>query len=50
MKTSLKRINGTWYLVFPYEEDADKWEILLGTILRRKRTNFCNYQNAYRII
>jgi hypothetical protein len=50
MKTELKRVCGTWYLVFPYKDDADVWGFLLTTILRRKRISFVNYLNGFKLI
>ena len=49
MKTKLMRIGGSCYVVFPYQGDAEKWQFLLGTVLRRKRISFINYQNGFKI-
>jgi hypothetical protein len=50
MKTGLKYVQGNIYLVFNYKENADEWEFLLETVLRRKRISFVNYLNGFKII
>ena len=44
-----KGVDGGWFVVFPSNLEAERWEWLFLRILRRPISCFGQYENAYRL-